>query len=484
MSLSWKNLPLSVNLTLPLVLMLFLTVSISGYWMVTNFKIERLAEIDHTLDAQADTLVDAVIIRDNTLDFDLNGETASTLYRDKLFYSNLTTIDADVIAESKGPSADTRERLSRLIAPLRLKDDEIVQLDVDGRQWRVISVHLPLKSIEWRSNKKLSVYPDAPVLNAAVDISPVLKDIRYFKNTFSFGAFLFICITSFATWLIVVRSTSNLRAFSHNLNLINPQNPSLKSPITPKSAEELLLFKSFDAMLAKIRRSTEIHRLFVASASHELKTPVSGMLTALQVTLLKPRSVEEYKQTCEELLKSVLGLQHLSGALLNVARLDNIDDITTRQVTVRDIIKSLQIKWQPIAAEKNILLCVEEPEQIIEFATNPELFEIAIGNFLQNAIKYSNPASTIYFSYNLERNDNLVVRVKDQGIGMSKDDVDRLGNVFFRGNEARPDDCSYGLGFALAQRIVTMLHGSIQVISLVGKGTEVIATFRTSKHKV
>ncbi len=220
-----------------------------------------------------------------------------------------------------------------------------------------------------------------------------------------------------------------------------------------------------------IRRLDQMRRLFVANASHELKTPLTAIRGYLEAVL---DGVVDDIQMQEEYLKRVLSetnrMTRLVGDILNLSRLQSgqfefnlveIDLITL----INSILKNLEGKLGKREVEVNLL-------QELNFVTDKDKLEEVIINLVDNAIKFT--AETGQIEIGVEPKENkLLFWVEDDGIGISDSELTYVWERFHQVDRARePDKEGTGLGLAIVKEIVEGLGGSVAVESRVGRGSK------------
>ncbi len=461
----WQKLPLSLKLIVPLVVMQLIAMCLGIIWFGSWLENARLNEADHILDSQADAFEDSI---EATLKFDQTKEIVRELYRDKTYYFALVDRQGRILQESQGPTEEERQVFHTAVINSFPLQKKVAPLIIFDEPWRLIGE--PIKP------KFLSTSQQEIFLFSATNVKSVIKEVNFVKRTLSFGVLILLFLTCGGTILIVSHTTTNLKNFAHSIGRVLPRRPEWKLAFGPKSAEENLLFSSFEKMILKIKKVSEAQRLFIANASHELKTPIAGLLMSLEVTLTKTRKPEEYERTCSALLNTVRGLKRLSTALLDLARLEELDDLKKTKIDLSLLFERLVDSWSEHAAKKNISLKVNKNfENSPSIYSNLEFLEVALGNFIDNSIKYSAPNQTVVIEAK-RAEANICISIQDFGVGISDNDLKRLGEVFFRSNQARSVELSYGLGFAQAERIIKLLSASLSVFSTLGEGTTVEIT--------
>lgn len=246
----------------------------------------------------------------------------------------------------------------------------------------------------------------------------------------------------------------------NNLNLIKPKNNFL---------EFENIYNSYEKMLKKLDYQNQQQIEFIHSSSHELKTPLFIMSGNIDL-------LEKYGQEDEEIFKD--GIKSLKGEvkdmnslvekLLFIARSDDIllekelfevsDVILENIYKLKKIYKNVEINFDP---------------KFIEIDGDIQLFELLFKNILENAIKYSNSKPVSIF---LEDFSNYIkIIIKDEGVGMSEDEVSQIFNRFYRADSSRNKKIKgYGLGMSIVKRIVEITKSEIIINSKKDIGTEII----------
>lgn len=222
------------------------------------------------------------------------------------------------------------------------------------------------------------------------------------------------------------------------------------------------------------RRLENLRRDFVANVSHEIKTPltaIKGFVETLhQGGVDKPEEAERFLGIIK---KHVDRLSSIVEDLLSLSRIEQEDEGKTIELEdgyVKDVFQSALQICRPKAQEKNIAIspdCDEETSAKFD-AT---LLEQAVVNLLDNAIKYSEPESTIFLKA-YRKDSEIKIRIEDQGMGIAKKHLPRLFERFYRVDKARSRTMGgTGLGLAIVKHIAQAHGGSVTVESALGKGS-------------
>ena len=462
-----------------------LVIGIAFIWLSRFLEDSKVRELQQRVDARADAVEDVIVQLPTGMHFSENIESVRELARDPHYFFVLLNSKKELWDQTLGPDRTTRAEILDQFQKPDADQSRFFSLMISGQTWFVQREKISNRAVA-ASNPSSQVpqmeSPNDGYLYAAIDAAPVMSELAVMKRILLAGGFVFILVTSLGTSLIVSHTTSNLKALSQSISKIDPHKPSWTFNGEPRTAEEQQLFSSFRGALTAIIAATETQRLFIAHASHELKTPVSGLSLALEVMLSKPRRPNEYEETGRALLRSVRSLQRLSHALLDLAAFENTQSISLEKFELARLLQQVTGRWQDYADEKGITLHLRTAADIhLEMLSNENWLDIALGNFLENAIKYSTKGTGVEISANFdEGRQTCRLIISDHGTGMTPESLSRLGEYFFRANEARTADLSYGLGFAQAKRIITILGGTIAVESSLGLGTKVIVDLPTA----
>lgn len=220
---------------------------------------------------------------------------------------------------------------------------------------------------------------------------------------------------------------------------------------------------------------------FVSHVSHELKTPLNT-LTMYSELLLDYAALDESDRV--NAVNVIQGEAHrmasLINNLLNISKLDaGTMKLARARVKLHDLLQDVYDSMLPNAVAGNIQLQLKMPPDLGSVRLDKDLFRIAIDNLVSNAIKYSDPGGSVVLSAELLEDNQMQIRVRDEGIGMSPEDCARVFDKYYRSASAEAALRSgHGLGLYLARQIVELHHGTITVDSTVGKGTEFALTFK------
>lgn len=224
--------------------------------------------------------------------------------------------------------------------------------------------------------------------------------------------------------------------------------------------------------LMPIKQMVDEQNRFVADASHELRTPLTSLKTEIEVNLRdKGLVLEDAKKLLESNLEEINNLQVLSDDLIRLARYESGENgLTIEEVNLFSVTDEAVKKVANLARNKKITIENKVADHTI-FGSKSALTELFV-ILLDNAIKYSLPKTTVILDS--EKTDgHIFVRVIDQGVGISQEDVPHLFDRFYRVDESRSKSAApgYGLGLSIAKQIIERHKGTVRVQSKLNEGT-------------
>jgi two-component system heavy metal sensor histidine kinase CusS len=281
-------------------------------------------------------------------------------------------------------------------------------------------------------------------------------------------------LASALTAIIVTRrGLRPLRQLTQSFGRIGPDH--LKEHIGsagwPRELQPLTI--AFDEMLKRLDDSFTRLSQFSADLAHELRTPIANMLGEAQVALTRDRTAVEYRETIESSVAECERLSRIVDNLLFVARVDAArEPIAQKQFDARAAVEKIAAFYQTVADDHHVTITCDGDGQI---HADPDLFERAVGNLLDNALRFTPEHGSIHVAVS-KRNSGFEVTVSDTGSGIAAEHLPRVFDRFYRAEPSRGSDGA-GLGLALVKSIVDLHGGSATIESKPGRGTTVKLTF-------
>ena len=285
---------------------------------------------------------------------------------------------------------------------------------------------------------------------------------------------LILLLTALGGYYITKRAFRPINNIVKTANDISAQKDiSRRIEITPDAKEDELhhLSLTLNKMLDKIENLIMQEKQFTSDASHELRTPISVILAQGEY-LLDIAKDEKEKELAQTIVDKSKQVSKLVSRLLLLARIDqNRQKFNKEKVDMGVLIDVAVDSMKDLAAQKDILLFSNVPEGTIVNADESLLLS-AITNLISNGIKYGKESGHVSVSAS-KNGDKTEIIVADNGVGISKEHIDKIWTRFYRVDDVRNDEYgSNGLGLSMVKSIIELHGGEITVKSTLGQGTE------------
>jgi heavy metal sensor kinase len=244
--------------------------------------------------------------------------------------------------------------------------------------------------------------------------------------------------------------------------------------VAPSGDELEALGRSFNGLLDRLHEALERQRRFTGDASHQLRTPLAGLLGQVEIALRRDREPDEYRRTLEQVREQGEQLRRIVEMLLFLARADaeaRVDNLTVLDLSAW-LPEQLR-RWDSHPRRRDLHSLGTGACRVK--AQGPLLGQV-LDNLIDNALKYSEPGTPV--TVRLEGDAHRVrLSVDDEGAGIRPDELSRVFEPFFRSTQARLIDHSgVGLGLSVARRIAEVMGGQLDVAIREHRGSRFILT--------
>lgn len=230
------------------------------------------------------------------------------------------------------------------------------------------------------------------------------------------------------------------------------------------------LADSFAKMASELEKSEAARQEFVANVSHELQSPLTSMQGFARLLGSGTLTEKEQKEYLTVLSEETTRLSSLTKQLLTLASLDQESELRKKEPVQlaeqwRQLIQMTEWSWR----EKELTINLELAD--INYSGDAELLYQVWSNLLNNAIKFTPKSGNIQVRL-YEETTNVFVEVWNSGAGISKEDMAKIFERFYKASQSRTrEEGSSGLGLSICKKIITLHHGEITVESNTEKGT-------------
>lgn len=359
----------------------------------------------------------------------------------------------DLAVRVRGPDGHLWYDSSKRLPPQLPQLPGLATLQINGTDYRVLN-----------SKPKTA---DAPQLTLLLDIT----HHQHFLQRMQHLIWMTMGLSTLATAVLGAwAARSGLRplrrmsavASSVSADSLNARLPQAQMP--PELAE---LAAAFNAMLERLDDSFQRLSAFSADIAHELRTPLSNVLTHTQVTLTRPRGIEDYKEALHSNLEELQWMAQLVNDMLYLAKADH-GLLTPRREALQldNEVSSLLEFYALLAEDTQIQLSCEGSARI---AGDRSMLRRALSNLLDNALRYTPAGGTIKVVIS-EASTKVGISIENTGTGIAADVLPRLFDRFYRADPARSEGNSEqaGLGLAITHSIIRAHGGQIRCESQEG----------------
>lgn len=308
----------------------------------------------------------------------------------------------------------------------------------------------------------------APVLVAiATEISHHEHFMASFRHTLWGFMLLAAATMGLVGWFAVRRGLAPLQALRQQAEGITANRLDTRLPAESVPVELADLAHTLNAMLARLEES--FHRLsdFSSDLAHELRTPVSNLLTQTHVALSKSRSAEEYREVLASNSEEFERLSRMIADMLFLAKADNLLIVPSReQVDLQAEVESLLEFYDVLAEEKNIRISCHG-QALLE--GDRLMLRRAIGNVLSNAIRHTPDGGYIHIELEQVADKSVSLSIENSGETIPAEHLPRLFDRFYRADPSRHREGEgAGLGLAITRSIMRAHGGEVSVASAQG----------------
>jgi signal transduction histidine kinase len=294
------------------------------------------------------------------------------------------------------------------------------------------------------------------------------------KNVLFTGGFIAILIIIYFTYLFSLNFFNPIRNIITKVNSISTDNIHLRLDDNQNSVEINQLATTFNNLLNRIEIAIETNKNFISNASHEFGTPLTAIMGEADVALLKDRTPVEYQETLQKILKQSERLNKISQSLLFLAQIGYKENkLNFTIIRTDELIMQANEIMNQLIPKNNIKidfdLLPENPKKL-KVLGNKELLILAMTNILTNACKYSSNKPVIVSL--ASTNNQIVIIVKDQGIGIPESELPFIFDPFYRASNTAAYD-GYGIGLPLTQNIIKIHKGELIISSVLHIGVTI-----------
>ncbi len=238
------------------------------------------------------------------------------------------------------------------------------------------------------------------------------------------------------------------------------------------------LGSAFDVMVSRVSQLMQSQTHLMHQVSHELRSPLARLQIA--IGLIKQQSAQSKLEVNDKISNSLnrietesVRMDHLVGELLTLSRLESgVTALEKERVDLNELLQELieDANFEGIANQVKVEFVKKADVYVLAQA---DLLQRAIDNIIRNAVKYTLPNTTVTVTSTVDHvNKNVILTVKDAGVGVSESELEAIFKPFYRANSSEATH-GYGLGLAIAKQIIESHAGNVIAANIANAGLQV-----------
>lgn len=296
------------------------------------------------------------------------------------------------------------------------------------------------------------------------------KNLVHFRNNILTALLIVLMLGTLGGWILARRSLSPIGYITSKTRAITSENLNerLQARKTGDEIDELI--HTINEMIVRLDASFKRMAEFIADASHELKTPLCVLKGEAEVLLSGKRSLEEYQEGLVHFLEQFENLNRVINDLILLSKFDSCQaELNKIPLRLDLLIRDIADLFKVLAEQKKIDFMIETLPEVVVMGDKLRLQQL-FTNLIDNAVKYTQKGS---IQVTLEKNEShVIVKIKDTGIGIPKEEQTNIFKRFYRVDKSRSKETGgVGLGLSIAQSIIQVHQGKIEIESDLDKGT-------------
>ncbi len=314
-------------------------------------------------------------------------------------------------------------------------------------------------------------------ITLSIPVPEITKTRSNIISYFLIATVISVALELIALFIITKEITEPIRELEKMTKQMAAGN--FKVKIQSRSNDEVgELVNSYNAMAEALGNLDMMRNDFIASISHELRTPmtsIGGFIDGILDGVIPAEKQEHYLQIVKE---EIARMNALVNDLLNMARLQSGKvELDLLPCSLEELLRNTALKLKPIIDEKEIQIVFDIKTKNCEVLVDRPSIESVRINLIQNAVKFTNPGGTVTLHSEPDGKNKVRITVEDTGSGIAREEIPFIFEKFYKADKSRGlDKKGTGLGLAIVKNILSAHGQEIHVESTVGKGSRFIFT--------
>jgi signal transduction histidine kinase len=298
-----------------------------------------------------------------------------------------------------------------------------------------------------------------------------LKNLSFLKRIIMMLVLIGIPLIFIGSFIITRRALLPISKKINKANTISATSLDQRLTVENQNDEIGKMAIAFNKLLDRLEASFGAQKAFIRNASHEIRNPLTAIMGEAEIINSRVRTTAEYQKSISTILSEAETLNLTVNNLLQLSKVEaNGEKINYQPLQFYNFLIEIKQSFDFLNPKNHVLLRIADKSKHYSITGNKNLLKTAILNVLDNACKFS---SNNNVEVVLEGDKNsLILTIKDNGIGIEQQDIEKVVNAFYRGNNVINVN-GYGIGLAHTSRIINLHKGVLKINSEVGIGTEV-----------
>jgi signal transduction histidine kinase len=329
-----------------------------------------------------------------------------------------------------------------------------------GRPLRAIGLWFLPRASDSDERPVQEANPTMMTLTVARDTTELHGQLRFLRWLLLTASAAATALSLLIAAVVVRHGLAPLNSMAAQIGAIRADDLTARVDATPIPTEIAPIKDCLNDLLSRLQASFQRERRFTADVAHELRTPLAGIRSTIEVTLTRARESGEYRTVLCDCLGIVQDMQAMVGNLLMLARLDTRQMVFRRdRIPLADLVDTCWRPFRERAEQRQITFESTIPDDLTCLC-DPDNLSMVVSNLLANASEYTNDGGRIWAAAHAT-DEHVELTISNTGCSLSPEQVSQVFDCFWRGDSSRKDAGVHcGLGLALVQRLMTALGGS------------------------
>jgi signal transduction histidine kinase len=328
-----------------------------------------------------------------------------------------------------------------------------------------------LKSDSYEHKVRLisGVISSVAVVQIGLSLEENDEYLAVFRDLFSFMLIPLIVLAALVGWFMSRRALFGVEEITRTAKDITKGDYDKRVHVKKRSYEIDRLAETFNSMLDRIQALLKGMRDMTDNIAHDLRSPLARIRGIAEMTLISKKPIDDYQEMAANTVEECDNLIAMIDTMLDITETEaGVGELKLEEINLTHLISEACELFRPLGIEKGINIIVNLPEKLYLHGDRNKLQRL-VTNLLENAIKYTSSNGTVTVSARANEGKTCII-FEDTGIGISKDDLPRIFERFYRTDTSRTQSGT-GLGLSLARAIAKALGGNITVNSILKKGS-------------